>query len=175
MFNIAVFIMIFRSGYSVLFGPSIAYSCAYGRPVETKTFGPLTIEKSFSFVSYIFIASFISAILFSCNPSAIIWGIISVVIYSVHLMFRRWLFTHIFNKIEETVLPSFTHPYTSITVETIKLVAFIVAAASYGVPRIVERMVRFIHFITPDIIKHFYNEFKGDTYYGYHRCAKLIF
>lgn len=82
------------------------------------SFSEFTKGNALTVKFYNVVVSFVSVLCGCCNPSAVFGGISGIIIDSINRVFLGWLFSHIFEEVNESVfsLPSVTYPDTTIMV-----------------------------------------------------------
>lgn len=101
---------------------------------------------SFIFEGYKTVRSFISMLLLLCAPLTIFGSIITIIVYAINRMFRRWTFAHIFQKVLKRTTPSPTHLYTALAVVFVGIGIFVIASLLHSDPRFIFSGIRFAVF-----------------------------
>lgn len=117
--------------------PPKAQSAEKSTWLNAKPSRPLAHGKSHPIMSNISAHSSIVDIGFPFYPSTVGRFVVAIVIYSVNLVFFRWLLAHIGNKVSERLFPSFTHFNTPAAVVFVSSIILVLASPLEGCPRFI--------------------------------------
>lgn len=98
---------------------------------------PLFHARRFAFVGEQFVVAFVLLLLLASAPLAVIRSISSIVVNSVNRMLRAWLRSHVFQEVEERLLPPFANSNSSSTISVIASGIWIAASRLHHLPRLV--------------------------------------
>lgn len=94
---------------------------------------PFSQRKSLTFVREQSIVSFVSTILLSCSPSAVLRGVRAVIVDSINLMFGRRTPTHVSKEVFVTI-PTSADSDSSAPISGVGLRFWVVAPLTHGIP-----------------------------------------
>ena len=98
---------------------------------------PISERLSFTVEGNHSITTSIVGLLYSCSPSTIIRLVISIIINSFHLMFRRRTLTHVRNEVFKGVSPSIAHCYSASAVVRKSIGFRVVASLLNAAPNVI--------------------------------------
>lgn len=142
----SIFIKILRGCDSKYFVPSFTNSCGNSASMKAEPFRPFCSTESFSIVCYEKISGFVSAISFCKNPTTVFEVVISIIIDSIKLMFGRWPFFHVFDKLPKVVSPLVADLNAHSSIVFKSYVLWVVTSSVHRTPCFIKGM--FAHFDT---------------------------
>lgn len=114
--------------------PTRSQAIAQSGLVDPDLFAPLRNREPLSIKFNETVGSHVICLLFGCSPLAVLWKISQVVVDTVYAIFWAWPWTHIVNKILETILPTLAYDDASTAIKMIPISGGILAAINHCRP-----------------------------------------
>ena len=120
---------------------------------NTRLFGPISKAHGFALKCYHSIVSFISSLLRTCRPAAVVRVIALAIISSLKRVLVGWPFAHVMEESHKRASPMVAHNYASAAIILVSDITWVVAPLNHLCPRLIlRRLMPTVHLVFPDRI-----------------------